>query len=195
MSCAGCDDCPDGHWHLHVTVERRDGMPGYISKTGYELDMRRLELRPTTVLNIMRDESQNYREHIPTRHFAGSEAKATALLFDTAIDLARLGYWPKRLKIEGDARMPIRIGRALYYEAHAKVPMTPQRALELIDNLPISVTKKHVVATIRGHSVGEVMNILTDASAMLGIDPRNARVEACVLDTAPELDDAWMRGE
>lgn len=204
MSCAGCDDCPQDAWHLHVTVDR-GGDNVHISATGFTIDMNQLGYRPVSVWNVMQGDPpdatygdprvRSYREWIPTQHFRGSEAKATYELFVMGHRLKNLGWIPRRLKIEGDARL-VTSGRALYYEAHVKPkePLSYVRTIRLNgEYLAISVSKESPIVTIRQSSLEELNHQFWLLSNVCDLRDVKRRVEACVLDTAPELDDEWLK--
>lgn len=186
MSCAGCDHCPEDHWHLHVTVA--GDFRTILADRCAELSRPAKLVRVT---NVMRDGS-DYVESIPTLHFRGTEAHAVHALFDMACELQHPArpYMVTRLKIEGDARV-VPPGRALYYETHLKdlVPEAEVRAKNL--RLPRSLNaREQSIYTVRYPVYGQVYEL---AWSLLRNDTKRVlRIEACVLDTAPELDDAWI---
>ena len=175
MGCAGCDDCPQDAWHLHVTVLESDTtvLEGLIRRHGGKV---------VRITNVMSDSSRNYDEIIPTCFFRGSESHATMRLFQVACELEQRGFEIARLKIEGDARA-VPTGRALYYEAHLK-NLDEWRA----GRLPLSINARdEKIWTVRHGDWMTVRNLCDKLRV------ESARVEACVLDTAPELDDEWLR--
>lgn len=188
MSCAGCDDCPRGAWHLHVTVGSVLRNEFWSGSEYQQLELIRvLGYKDVCVRNLMPDGS-DYNEIIPTINYVGSEAKATAKLFEMGAELLRVGFTIKRLKIEGDP-MQVAAGRALYFEAHIK-------GFGKIDwRLPTSVNLKgEKIRTLRKKTLLD-MQLQFDQwwdTTNGELDVRKHRIEACVLDTAPELDNAWM---
>ncbi len=189
MTCAACDDCPQDAWHLHVTVKPpREWGFADISRA-LECDMVRLGMRPVVVTNVfVKTPERNYKELIPTKHVRGSEAEASREIFRMGTLLNNAGWRVKRLKIEGDARKVIS-GRALYYEAHVKNPSHPDARVPRSTN-----AKGDEIYTIRHHAMGHVYE---HALRLQGHNdpwraPINVRIEAAVLDTAPELDHDWI---
>lgn len=183
MSCAGCpdDECPADHWHLHVTVTPPPTWSFADVQTALMIDLTRANMRPVVVTNHYRDPARPpYKELIPTKHHKGTEASATRELFQMGVLLNNAGWRVRRLKIEGDPRT-VRPGRALYYETHIK-PSIPTRL-----DLPLSVNVRgERIYTLRRGTIGLVNSV------MLGIGITCPRVEAAILDTAPEMDDAWI---
>lgn len=188
MTCAACDDCPADAWHLHITVKPpREWGFADISRA-LECDIARLKIKPVVVTNHFRDARPPYKELIPTKHFKGSEAEATRELFRLGTLLNNSGWRIRRLKIEGDARV-VTPGRALYYEAHVKNPSHPDARVPRSTN-----AKGDDIYTLRHPAMG---NVYENALRLHGYNdpwraPINVRIEACVLDTAPERDNEWM---
>lgn len=210
MGCAGCGDCPEGAWHLHVTVARYHEHSGrrvdYVSATGFGIDMRTLGYHPVSVWNAFHDDPpevapndkrvRGYREHIPTQHFRGTEARATHELFVMGHRLKKMGWVPIRLKIEGDPGI-VTPGRALYHEAHVKIPATLSWIRDVGLAYPVSVTNKNTILTVRDERLTEVRVRMREMREQCKHDglvlTDESRIEVCVLDTAPELDERWLR--
>lgn len=190
MSCGGCDDCPTSNWHLHVTAE-----PHF--QKGPKIDTMRLLLseefgldsKIVQVTNVI-PYAKSYNELIPTLASAGSEAVATRKLFDLGAFLLEYNWSVKRLKIEGDFRV-VPVGRVLYYEAHMKnlEPLGSQYAQRYSECYHISVNRRsEIIYTVRSPQLVTVQNLIAAV-----LDSTQApKIEACVLDTAPELDSVWM---
>jgi hypothetical protein len=97
--------------------------------------------------------------------------------------LNNAGWRVKRLKIEGDARA-VTPGRAVYYECHLR---------NLPGDIPLarSTTPRSTFHTCRCPSYIELMGELR--IHLPEEVCRDARIEACTFDTAPELDTDWIR--
>jgi hypothetical protein len=190
MTCAAdCDTCDPDAWHLHVTVEPAPAWARADVAKALLYDAKKHDFESVVVTNVIpRDPrtgrpERTYRELIPTRHLRGTEAEASAEIFRMGVALNNAGWIVRRLKIEGDARL-VYPGRALYYETHMK---NPPRAT----NLPISRNSRgDVIHTLRRSNKDDIKLALFN---IFGDDAEYPRMEACVLDTAPELDDEWMR--
>ncbi len=180
MTCAGCDptDCPADAWHLHVTVQPHWSWSLKDVSSALQRDIDRHGIRPIVVTNVFHaDPARNYKELIPTKNFKGTEAEASREIFKMGILLNNAGWRVKRLKIEGNPSI-IREGRALYYETHLKDVAH--------DKFPISTNAKgQRIATYRRATLDEV-RLVADGY------PPPTRIEAAVLDTAPELDHDWI---
>lgn len=189
MSCAGCDDCPQDAWHLHVTVRPHRTWGITDLARAIEKDMEHLNAKLVRVTNVV-PRGYNYTELIPTRHVKGTEAAATESLFRMTHLLSNSGWQIKRMKIEGHPAS-VAQGRALYYEAHAKIQ--PEHvSLAHTLHLPISMSKDKIIATLRYPDplrINDMWNIMHDKGMTLG---QPLRIEAAVLDTNPDLDREWM---
>lgn len=188
MTCAGCDDCPQDAWHLHVTVKPPHQWSFTDITRALECDMVRMGARPVVVTNHFapRHNRPPYKELIPTKHFKGSESNASREIFKMGVLLNNSGWRVKRLKIEGDARsMRIPEGRALYYETHIKGAP--------IDGAPRSTNAKgQAILTVRRGTLRDVRDACLNLFADTGHECPVLRIEAIVLDTAPELDHDWI---
>lgn len=191
MGCAGCDDCPQDAWHLHVTVRPHLRWSLTDTAKAIEQDIIGEGIRLVHVTNVFREPRRNYVEMIPTQHLKGaSEGEATFKLFMMARLLSNRGWRITRLKLEGGAPRVVR-GRALYYEAHAKIQPEHETLAHSL-RLPLSRTKDKMIATIRNtypEDVDQTWNYMHYLGMTLG---QPMRIEAAVLDTAPELDNEWI---
>ncbi len=196
MTCARCDtdDCPTDAWHLHVTVAPHKSWNRVDFTRALVHDAQKHSFRPVVVTNVIPAQPAHgrperfYRELIPTRHVRGTEAEATREIFQMGVLLNNAGWRVRRLKIEGSAsRVPA--GRALYYETHLK-NLNP-----LPKFVPMSTNQRgDMIHTLRKHTMDD-MEIALDSvfvDFIGNLDQRPTKIEACVLDTAPELDDEWM---
>ncbi len=189
MSCAACDNCPRDTWHLHVTVASKILTPAdeahFRDKYGIKF---------VRVHNMVQDQP-GYPELIPTMHVKCSEAVAIRRLMDMHHVLLSHGFGILRHKIEGNASTIVGRDRVLYYESHLKnlLPEAEARAKNL--RVPLSINARgERIYTIRHPAVGHVYELAWSLSRAEEDHTRTPRIEACVLDTAPELDDSWMKG-
>lgn len=195
MSCAGCDDCERGKWHLHVTVspKNRDRVMYSLYRDELSDTLKSRGEKLVVVRNEFHDERPGYEEYIPTCHFEGSEMEAVRALFDMGawIQANHSGVHVTRLKIEGDPRLLQNQGRAMYYEAHARIDDMQHVENAVRMRLPFSTSAKgRKMVTIRGRSYADVVGRWVKFSGTSGqpLPP----VEACVLDTAQHLDNEWI---
>ncbi len=195
MTCAGCDptDCPTDAWHLHVTVQPHWSWSLKDVSSALQRDIDRHGIRPLVVTNHFRDGRQSYRELIPTKHVRGTEAEASREIFKMGILLNNAGWRVKRLKIEGDPSH-IREGRALYYETHFKIPVGENHATYMGRVLPMSTNVKNdIICTLRRNVLLDVQLATDQFFEYRNMrDTVKPRIEAAVLDTAPELDHDWI---
>jgi hypothetical protein len=174
------------HWHLHVTVKPHWTWTLRDVTEALRRDIERYDIKPVVITNHFRDPARKpYRELIPTKHFQGSETEAHREIFHMGVLLNNAGWRVKRLKIEGDPRV-VTPGRAIYYECHL-------RNVQWIDHLlPKSTTARSTFHTGRRQSTIALRELV------LPLLPRelhdDIHYEACVYDTAPELDADWIGG-
>lgn len=210
MSCAGCEDCSDIHWHLHVTVRRHsfsnDWTPWFAA------DCQRIGVKPIRVWNHFhkdRDhwprkkgdtyQNQAYEEFIPTLNFLGGESEATAVLFQMGRMLEESGYSVERLKMEAGPNVASE-RRSLYAETHVKIKnIMGARARAHVLNVPMSTIghmvdgEGHFIVTGRYQTIA-MCNTFIDrmkkefTHSVVG----EPRVELCTLDTNPGKDRAWL---
>ncbi len=184
MSCAGCDDCPSTGYHLHVTV-------GFLISDAWEdkewnklIDL--MGYKPILVHNVTNN-MKTYEERIPTQHVKGTEAEAIKALFMMGWCLINVGFAVKRLKIETNPSS-VNPARVLYYESHVKNLRDEARARARNLRVPMSRNERgEEIFTVRHPAMGHVYELATSLTGQL------AKIEATILDTAPELDKEWMR--
>lgn len=193
-------------WHLHVTVKPHANWTLHDVASALERDVIHHGMKPVVITNHFRDPRRMpYKEIIPTKHFSGTEAEATRELFNMGVTLNNRGWRVKRLKIEGNPELPevcelpksgaayaIR-QRALYYETHIKiddweVPMAVKHGFAISS----TGNTARMIATYRHPALG---NVYEHGVHLMGAFDRDevVHVEAAVLDTAPELDEEWLR--
>lgn len=193
------------NWHLHVTVSPNRNWHIADISSALAVDIRTHNIKPVVLTNVFDDHRRNYKELIPTKHFSGSEAEATRELFHMGVLLNNSGWRVRRLKIEGDPshrlqQTSVEGGalvrqRAIYYECHVKI--SPGLVLVARNlHMAISTTAKNTFATVRHPTMGYVYSkaseLIATAFQYDGL-VRHMEIEAAVLDTAPELDDDWLR--
>lgn len=188
MGCAGCDDCPQDAWHLHVTVQPHRSWGMRDTADAIVKDTETIGTKLVRVTNTFRTGHpvRNYVELIPTLHLKGTEAEATWKLFNMAHRLSNNGWHIRRLKIEGDASK-VQVGRALYFESHVKIQ---EEHVKFVHSRrwPVSRTTNNIVVTVRDQSLGVVMDRATQVIPEFQLH----RVEACVLDSNPTMDREWL---
>lgn len=190
MSCAGCDDCPQDAWHLHVTVQPHWSWSLTDVASALQRDIERHDIKPVVVTNHFHNTPErSYRELIPTKNFKGTEAGASREIFRMGILLNNAGWRVKRLKIEGNPAN-IREGRALYYECHLKnTGLSPLAA-------PCSTNVKgDHIHTVRRETILDVEDVVYRLLIDMGhphLPLPPLRIEAAVLDTNPDLDKEWI---
>lgn len=218
MSCAGCDDCPDTHWHLHVTVDKPDGVWSDTWKQYFSEDCIRVGAKAVRVTNVFHADNnqkwvdprtlpkgvnpyvtKSYEELIPTVNYHGSETEAARNLFNLGVAFVRMGYRVVRLKMEASPNVASE-KRMLYAETHVKVKnIMGARARASILYVPMSIVgvpvdgEGYFIITGReptiGHCHSFIDHMKKEFTYCIVEEPR---VEICTHDTNPELDKAWL---
>lgn len=196
MGCAGCEDCDNTAWHLHVTVDREDRTnTGLWRGTSLDVDCARIGAKPVRVTNVIWPwGGDSYEEIIPTLSVRGTEERATADLISFCAQLLRWDYKILRAKIEGAPTLA-RPERALYWETHVKYDhVVGVRASLECAKIPVSMVRGSredvLIATLRG-SREEILAAAARLPCQQHILEK-PRLEACVLDTNRGMDSRWL---
>jgi hypothetical protein len=178
------------HWHLHITVKPHWNWTFVDVTEALKRDVERHSVKPLVITNHFHDGvRESYKELIPSKTVEGDEASASREIFRLGVLLNNAGWRIQRLKIEGDPREESSVAsRALYFETHLKNAPLPLRAA------PISTTAKgNTFHTVRAPRLTDILTRLwsweDEWPHMKGF---KCEMEACVLDTNPQLDDEWM---
>lgn len=175
MGCAGCDECPEDAWHLHLTV-RGEHSVQLSREYGYE---------PAVVQNLFwLDASRT--ELICTKYAKGPYQEVLTTLVRDACAIASGRVDVLRAKIEG---APGAVPSPLYYETHVKMRSTDVTtwSAAVRTRFPaVSAIGDKRIVTVRALTLKELSAQLDMLELMPG------KVEACAFDTAPELDEAWL---
>lgn len=210
MSCAGCDDCPNNHWHLHATVKRESFNNDW--KRHFATDCERIGVRPVRVMNICHDADgwfdpkkrkptfQSYEECIPTLSISGNEDAAARALGKMARMLGEMHYKVTRLKMEASPNVAS-LKRMLYAETHIKVKnIMGLRAHASILRVPVSRRVPlfddgdgHFIVTGRYQQIDQCHDFIEKMKKEFkhGVI-EEPRVEIAIYDSNPELDKAWL---
>jgi hypothetical protein len=175
-------------WHLHITVKPHWNWTFVDVHEALKRDVERHGVKPLVITNHPRGGLQPYKELIPSKEVEGDEASASREIFRLGVLLNNAGWRITRLKIEGDPREGSVRNRALYFETHLKNAPLPLKLA------PISTTAKgNTFHTLRAPRYTDIyLQMIRWQDEWPYMKDFKYEIEACVLDTNPDLDKEWI---
>jgi hypothetical protein len=187
MGCAGCDNCGDGLYQVHVTLGKHPG--GTLAE--------RLGVKVHVIVNLLPN-GQWRKEWITTKNIEGSEREAVGHMKLTARQMAKAGV--KRQKIEVPVKKLQGDRKVLYVEAHVKVILSLpniERAIQEGRYVSVNAEKPgSMILTFRRERYKDLVAEIKAAGLerYLGFNPeRPIQYEAAIHDDNPALDDDWIQ--